>query len=236
MHLPLTLMNGEIYIQGGRIGGEEFPEVRERDGDYRLLSNVPTSQYNCYYPRNYIAPDGRVFGFDINGLMYFVTTEGTGSITSGRPNRHRPGWDGLRRLRCIRPGRILQISGERTGARLRSTSMAQTPVMAADRLLVFEARMGDGDGAAERARARDRWQRAARRTRRRQQQRRDLESGHGAMVGGRERLAAATLPFFSSTAAGCIGPGRRRWRERRLAAQQLPRRNLLPALSVRCIG
>ena len=56
------------------------PGVRERDGDYRLLSNAPDHAVQFHYPRNYIAPDGRVFGFDINGLMYFVTTEGTGSI------------------------------------------------------------------------------------------------------------------------------------------------------------
>ncbi len=107
----LTLMNGEIYIQGGRIGGQEFPEVRERDGDYRLLSNVPTSQYNWYYPRNYIAPDGRVFGFDINGRMYFVTTEGTGSIfPAGQIDTDLMGRPSTAAM--FRPGKILQISGK----------------------------------------------------------------------------------------------------------------------------
>ena len=75
-----TLMNGEIYVQGG-LHGEDLPEVRGRDGSYRLLNDAATGSYHFHYPRNFLAPDGRVFGFDINGLMYFVTTEGNGSIT-----------------------------------------------------------------------------------------------------------------------------------------------------------
>ena len=45
------------------------------------------------YPRNFIAPDGRVFGFDSNGKMYYVNTSGTGSVTAAGqfsgPHRHR---------------------------------------------------------------------------------------------------------------------------------------------------
>ena len=37
------------------------------------------------YPRNFIAPDGRVFGYDSNGKMYYVNTSGTGSITQVGP-------------------------------------------------------------------------------------------------------------------------------------------------------
>ena len=59
----VPLMNGEIYVQGG-LHGEDFPEIRERDGSFRLLTNAPTGQYSFYYPRNYIAPDGRLFGYD----------------------------------------------------------------------------------------------------------------------------------------------------------------------------
>jgi hypothetical protein len=74
------LMNGEMYIQGGK-GGNGIPEMRNLAGQYRKLTGVPTAAYHWWYPRNFLAPDGRVFGFDINGKMYFVTTGGNGSLT-----------------------------------------------------------------------------------------------------------------------------------------------------------
>jgi hypothetical protein len=74
-----ALMTGEIFVQGG-LHGEDFPEVRGRNGSYRLLSEAPTAAYHYNYPRIFVAPDGRVFGFDMNGQMYFVTTRGNGSI------------------------------------------------------------------------------------------------------------------------------------------------------------
>ncbi len=37
-----ALVNGEIYIQGGN-GGADRPEVRDSNGNFRLLSNVNTS-------------------------------------------------------------------------------------------------------------------------------------------------------------------------------------------------
>ena len=109
----VPLMNGEIYVQGG-LHGEDFPEVRERDGSYRLLTDAPTGQYSFYYPRSYIAPDGRLFGYDTDGRMYFVMTDGTGSISrraarcrlTGRPSTSV----------MYRPGRILQISAENNRA------------------------------------------------------------------------------------------------------------------------
>ena len=106
----VPLINGEIYIQGGR-HGEDFPEVRERDRSYRLLTGAPTSQYSFFYPRNYVAPDGRLFGYDINGLMYFVTTDGIGLISPA--GRFDPELGGrLSTAVMYRPGKILQISGK----------------------------------------------------------------------------------------------------------------------------
>ena len=110
----VPLMNGDIYVQGG-LHGEDFPEVRERDGSYRLLTDAPTDPYYFFYPRNYIAPDGRLFGYDTKGLMYFVTTDGTGSISpAGQLDQSLVGRPSTSVM--YRPGRILQISGNNNRA------------------------------------------------------------------------------------------------------------------------
>ena len=104
------LMNGEIYIQGGK-GGPGSPEVRDVNGNFRLLSGASTTAYSWNYPRNFLAPDGRVFGFDVKGLMYFVDPVGNGSITSA-------GELGLTNASVVstaamfQPGKILQVVGK----------------------------------------------------------------------------------------------------------------------------
>jgi hypothetical protein len=110
-----VLANGEIYIQGGK-NGNTYAEVRAADGSFDTLTNVPTADIFYWYPRNFLAPDGRVFGFDAKtGRMYYVTTVGAGSKTLlgylpstyigkyGSPAMFRPGW-------------ILQLSGTSSGA------------------------------------------------------------------------------------------------------------------------
>jgi hypothetical protein len=103
------LMNGEMYIQGGK-GGASRAEVRGLDGQYRKLTGMPTDAYQWWYPRNFLAPDSRVFGFDINGNMYFVSTVGNGSLTPagelGATNAGKPSTAAM-----FQPGRILQVSG-----------------------------------------------------------------------------------------------------------------------------
>src|SRR5688572_8137919 len=108
------LMDGEIYVQGGRTG-VDLPEVRERDGSFRLLTDAPTAQYFFFYPRNYLAPDGRVFGYDVAGQMYHVDPEGTGSITpAGALDTALMGRFSTAVM--YRPGKILQISGKNNRA------------------------------------------------------------------------------------------------------------------------
>jgi len=75
------LLNGEVYIQGGK-GGESFPEVRRRDGTFRLLDGAVTSGINWNYPRTFLAPDGGIFGFDNTGKMFSVSLAGAGAVTS----------------------------------------------------------------------------------------------------------------------------------------------------------
>ena len=77
-----TLLNGETYIQGGT-GGTDRPEVRQLDGSFRLLTGANTSALDFMYPRNFVAPDGRVFGYDSDGPHVLR-----------RPGRHRLGHAG----------------------------------------------------------------------------------------------------------------------------------------------
>src|SRR5262245_39334497 len=107
-----TLLNGETYIQGGTGGGRPRPEIRDVKGVFRLLSGADTSPYDPDYPRNFIAPDGRVFGFDIKGKMYYVNPSGSGSVTAagqlpGSSSRSMS-------VAMFQPGRMLKIGGPAT--------------------------------------------------------------------------------------------------------------------------
>ena len=103
-----VLVNGEIYIQGGS-GGTDRPEIRDANGVYRLLNGADTSALAYMYPRNFVAPDGRVFGFDTAGRMYYVTTSGSGSVTMVG---QLPGsTSATSSAAMFRPGRILQMGG-----------------------------------------------------------------------------------------------------------------------------
>lgn len=73
-----TLPNGETYIQGGK-DGTDRAEIRGTTGSFRLLG-FDTSALTYWYPRNFVAPTGRVFGIS-NQSMYFVDTIGAGTLT-----------------------------------------------------------------------------------------------------------------------------------------------------------
>jgi YVTN family beta-propeller protein len=103
------LLSGEIYVQGGS-GGTDLPEIRGADGNYRLLSGAGTSSLYFMYPRNFIAPDGRVFGFDALGNMYYVDPAGNGTFTpAGQFGNAIAGTDTSAAM--FAPGRILQYGG-----------------------------------------------------------------------------------------------------------------------------
>ncbi len=108
-----TLINGEIYIQGGS-GGADAAEVRRLDGSFRLLA-PSTDGLSQAYPRNFVAPDGRVFGYDMNGRMYLMDTGGSGTLTRvGQFPAAYTGSDASAAM--FRPGRILQFGGNSNGA------------------------------------------------------------------------------------------------------------------------
>lgn len=108
-----VLVNGEIYIQGGSGGGDR-PEIRDANGVYRLLTGADTSGLVSNYPRNFVAPDGRVFGFDTAGRMYYVTTSGNGSVAMAGQLPGSTSWTSSAAM--FRPGRILQMGGASSAA------------------------------------------------------------------------------------------------------------------------
>ncbi|RNF82024.1 galactose oxidase-like domain-containing protein [Montanilutibacter psychrotolerans] len=103
-----TLPNGEVYIQGGD-GGGDFPEVRTGTGSFRLLTGAPTTHLGALYPRNFLAPDGNVFGTRYE-FMYRVDPNGVGTIASAGTF---PGSNlgASSTAVMFRPGRILQVGG-----------------------------------------------------------------------------------------------------------------------------
>ena len=109
-----TLANGETYIQGGS-SGTDRPEIRGADGVFRLLSSADTSALDWFYPRNFVAPDGRIFGYDGRGVMYYVNPSGLGSVTTaGQLPVANRGNDASAAM--FRPGRILQFGGASNAA------------------------------------------------------------------------------------------------------------------------
>jgi hypothetical protein len=112
-----TLVNGETYVQGGEsrilTRGTLFPEIRSTAGVYRRL-NVDTSTLRYYYPRNFVAPDGRVFGYDTTGKMYYVDTVAETLTAAGTLPAANMGDDSTAAM--FSPGRILQFGGESDGA------------------------------------------------------------------------------------------------------------------------
>jgi len=111
-----TLISGETYIQGGS-GGADRPEIRAIDGSFRLMSAINTSTLGTTFPRNFVAPDGRVFGYDAgSGQMYWVDPAGTGSITLLSKFNTAYSGGSYSSTAMYRPGRILQIGGTSNGA------------------------------------------------------------------------------------------------------------------------
>lgn len=120
-----TLLNGETYIQGGT-SGTDRPEVRGTDGVFRLLSGANTSAMDFWYPRNFVAPDGRIFGYDSNGKMYYVNPTGTGTFTSvGQLASQYSGASGSSVM--FRPGKILQYFSGAVVIDINSGSPVVTP-------------------------------------------------------------------------------------------------------------
>lgn len=109
----IALTDGNIYIQGGS-GGTDFPELRKSNGVTQLLSTAGTSALSYWYPHNFLSSDGRVFGIDSNGKMYYVNTAGNGNVTT--LTNLASGFAGTTASAAMfAPGRVIQGGGNSKG-------------------------------------------------------------------------------------------------------------------------
>lgn len=110
---PTTLTDGRTYIQGGSNGGESYPEVRDSNGIFSLLTGADTSSLSWFYPRNFIAPNGLVFGYsDLS--MYYVDPNANGGSGKLTPMGAMPadGPSGVTSTEVMyAPGKILRCGG-----------------------------------------------------------------------------------------------------------------------------
>ena len=142
-----VLLNGEVLIQGGS-GGTDRPEIRGVAGVFRVLNGADTSTLDFMYPRNFIAPDGRIFGYDSAGRMYYLNPTGTGAFTSlGQFAASYRGSDASAAM--FRPGRILQFGGSSNGAVViditsGTPTLTPTQSMSSQRRLVNAAILPNG--------------------------------------------------------------------------------------------
>ncbi|MCW5632133.1 MAG: DUF1929 domain-containing protein [Rubrivivax sp.] len=134
------LLNGEIYVQGGT-GGTDRPEIRAANGTFRLLSGANTGGLDFMYPRNFVAPDGRIFGFDSAGRMYYVDWLGNGSLTNvGQFSSATAGSDSSAAM--FAPGRILQFGGNSNGAIVIDITGGGTPSVSTTSSMAMQRRLG----------------------------------------------------------------------------------------------
>lgn len=119
-----TLVDGSFYIQGGKDGGERQPERWSPEGESELLP-INTSDLNWWYPRNWLIPDGRIFGVDVNGQMYAVD-QGLENMTrlGSLPARPDTGSPAV----MFAPGQVLYVIGSTRQAFVIDTS-GPTPVV-----------------------------------------------------------------------------------------------------------
>ncbi|MGI9595596.1 MAG: DUF4214 domain-containing protein [Acidimicrobiales bacterium] len=105
-----TLPDGSIYVQGG-LGGDDHPEHWTPENGARLL-DLDTSNLSWYYPRNFVIPDGRIFGIAPDGWMYYISEQlDTLDVVGRLPFKHR----GVNATAVMfEPGRILLFGGRST--------------------------------------------------------------------------------------------------------------------------
>ncbi|MGI9452458.1 MAG: galactose oxidase-like domain-containing protein [Geminicoccaceae bacterium] len=116
-----TLSDGNLLIQGGLGDGATIPEVYTPGGGSRLLTDAGSYElydggiwetYNenrWWYPRSWLAPDGRAFGIT-GSRMYFIDPAGSGTLLEvGTYDRSNLGATSTAVM--FRPGQILQVGG-----------------------------------------------------------------------------------------------------------------------------
>jgi hypothetical protein len=118
MHRPrwyatgTTRPDGSIYVQGGD-GGWDRPELWTADGGSQLL-DLDTSGLSWWYPRNFVLPDGRIFGVDVEGRMYYISPDLSSLTMAGRLTPDRWGFGATAVM--YEPGKILHFGGTSASA------------------------------------------------------------------------------------------------------------------------
>jgi len=105
-----TLPDGEMLTIGGRDEGGAVvtvPEVWTGSGWRRLTT---ASLELPYYPRMFVAPDGRVFYAGEEPQSRYLSVAGTGSWTNGPVRRYTP-WREYGSAVMYEPGKILYVGG-----------------------------------------------------------------------------------------------------------------------------
>jgi YVTN family beta-propeller protein len=101
--------DGRTLIQGG-YGGADFPEMRDIAGNFTLLEWAETGALSPYYPRNFLMPDGRLFGVDVLGQTYFIDVDRKQMLRARtRLTEAHQGVEGTAAM--YRPGKILHLAG-----------------------------------------------------------------------------------------------------------------------------
>ncbi len=120
-----TMPNGSIFVQGG-LDGEDRPERWTPERGAELLP-IDTSGLDWYYPRNFVAPDGRIFGIANDRWMYYVSESMTSLEIVGRLP---VGYGGLESTAVMfEPGRILLFGGVTTQALIIDVTGGGTPAV-----------------------------------------------------------------------------------------------------------
>ncbi len=102
-----TLPDGSIFVQGG-LDGEDFPEHWTPENGAELLP-LDTSGLDWYYPRNFVIPDGRIFGIDTDGNMFFVSEQLDSLQVVGQLGEEH--WGQNTTAVMFEPGKILFFGG-----------------------------------------------------------------------------------------------------------------------------
>jgi len=109
-----TLANGDILLNGGRDGvgrPVSTPEVYSpASNTWRSLLGVSQVGYGYIYPRQWVAPDGRVFGYSTSKNMYYIKAEGNGQLQYRGKIPVVGGIDSSTAV-MYQPGKILHVGG-----------------------------------------------------------------------------------------------------------------------------
>lgn len=120
-----TLPDGSIYVQGGT-GGERQPERWTPENGSALLP-LNTAALNYFYPHNFVIPDGRIFGIDTAGRMYFISADLTSVTRAGQIPTGLTGGNSATAV-MYQPGKIIHFGGKSRAVYLIDVTTGQAVV------------------------------------------------------------------------------------------------------------